>query len=100
VRNMLRNSLLGAALALGLAFNVAAEEVYVRVAPPHAIVERRPARPDREYVWVSGYHRWDGHRYEWVGGRWERPPRPRARWVAHRWEHRRDGYVLVEGRWR
>jgi len=28
------------------------------------------------------------------------PPRPHARWVAHRWVHRHGGYVMVEGHWR
>ena len=35
-----------------------------------------------------------------VPGRWERPPRPGARWVAHRWVHRHGEWVLIEGHWR
>ena len=31
---------------------------------------------------------------------YENPPRPHAKWEAHKWEHRKDGYVLVEGRWK
>jgi hypothetical protein len=97
---MFRKSILGAAIAMGLALNVSAAEVYVRVAPPRAVVEHRPARPGRDYVWLPGYHRWDGHRHVWVEGRWERPPHRHARWERHHWEHRREGWVLVEGRWR
>jgi hypothetical protein len=97
---MLRKLILGISLAAGLALNVPAQEVVVRVRPPHAVVEHRPARPGREYVWVGGYHRWDGRAYVWVPGRWERPPHEHARWEAHHWEKRHGGWVLVEGRWR
>jgi len=96
----MKKPILGLALALGFAFNVAAAEVVVRVAPPRAVIEHRSARPGRDYVWINGYHRWDGNRHVWVEGRWERPPHARARWVQHRWVHRRDGWVFVEGHWR
>ena len=87
---------LGCALALG----ASAEEIFVRIAPPRPIVERRVVAPGPGYVWITGYHRWDGRAYVWVPGRWELPPRPHARWVEHRWVHRRGGYVFVEGHWR
>jgi hypothetical protein len=38
-------------------------QVVVRVAPPPPIVERHPVAPGPRYVWVGGYHRWDGRRY-------------------------------------
>jgi hypothetical protein len=97
MRKLLITALFGAALGLGSA---SAAEVIVRVRPPVSIHERRTVRPSRYHVWVGGYHRWDGRGYVWEPGRWERPPRARAVWVAPRWEHRRDGYVFVEGRWR
>lgn len=74
--------------------------VVVRVGPPAAVVEHPGPRPHEGYVWIAGYHRWDGARYVWVPGRWDRPPRPHAVWVPHHWVHRRGGYVLVEGHWR
>ncbi len=86
-----------AALTIG---SVQAADIIVKVRPPVSIRERRSVRPSREHVWISGYHRWDGHAYVWEPGRWERPPRAHAVWVAPRWERRRDGYVFVEGRWR
>lgn len=92
--------LIGFAFAGALAFSAAPANVVVRIGPPHAVSERRPPRPNRNHVWVSGYQRWDGNAYAWNGGRWEQPPRPRARWVAHRWTHQRGGWVLVEGHWR
>ena len=30
-------------------------------------VHDHPSHPG--WVWVDGYHRWDGHRYVWVHGR-------------------------------
>jgi len=68
--------------------------------PPPAEVEVVPASPGVEYVWVGGYHRWDGRRYVWIRGRYERRPHERARWENAHWEARGRGRVWVEGRWR
>ncbi len=85
----------------GLVLGIGAQaEVVVRVGPPRAIVETRPVAPGRGYIWVAGYHRWDGNAYVWVPGRWENPPRVHAVWVAPRWQHRHDGWVFIEGHWR
>src|ERR1700730_19436037 len=54
-------------------------------APPRARYERIPARPDRDSVWIKGYSHWDGNRWGWVNGRWERPAQPNHRWVAPRY---------------
>jgi len=97
VRKLLLSALFAVVVGTGAA---RAAEVVVQVAPPRLVVEHRGVRPSREHVWVGGYHRWDGNAYAWQAGRWEAPPRPHAVWVAPRWEHRRDGYVMVEGRWR
>jgi hypothetical protein len=97
---MLRRGLIALVFASALTFSAAAAEVVVRVAPPAAIVETRGVAPGPGYIWIGGYHRWDGAAYVWVPGRWDRPPRPGAHWVAHRWVRRHGGYVFVEGRWR
>jgi WXXGXW repeat (2 copies) len=97
---MVIKRLIGLVFAGALAFSAAAADIVVRIAPPRVRVERRPPPPGRNYVWVSGYHRWEGNTYVWTPGRWEQPPRPRARWVAHHWVHRRGGWVFVEGHWR
>ena len=97
---MLRKSLIGLAFAGVLTLGSAMAEVVVRVAPPAAVVETRPAAPGPGYVWINGYQSWNGSAYAWVPGRWERPPRAHARWVAHRWVHRHGGWVMVEGHWR
>jgi len=97
---MLRKGLCIAALAGMLSAGAFAADVFVNVAPPRALVERPAPRPGPEYVWTHGYHRWEGHAYVWVPGTWVMPPHARAHWVAHRWEHRHGGWVMVEGHWR
>jgi len=96
---MILKRLIGLVFVAALAFNAAAE-VVVQIAPPRAVIERRGPPPGAGYVWIGGYHRWDGNAYAWNAGRWEQPPRPHARWAAHHWVHRHDGWVLVEGHWR
>jgi hypothetical protein len=68
--------------------------------PPPPEVEVVPASPGAEFVWVGGYHRWEGRRYAWVRGRYERRPHAQARWEGAHWEARGRGRVWVEGRWR
>jgi opacity protein-like surface antigen len=97
LRKLFLSALFAAALGIGTA---QAAEVVVRVAPPRVVVETRGSAPSHQHVWIGGYHRWDGNAYVWEKGRWEAPPRAGAHWVAPRWNHRHDGYVFVEGRWR
>lgn len=92
------------ALAALLAFTMipaaSNAQVYVNVRPPEPVHEHYGHPPHPGWVWQPGYHAWDGHRYAWHAGVWAEPPRPHAVWVAHRWEHRDHGWVLVEGHWR
>ena len=97
---MFRRTLIAVVFTGTLALNAFAADVFVRIGPPRPVVERRLAAPSRDHVWVGGYHRWDGNAYVWTPGRWEMPPRRRARWVPHHWVHRKGGWVLVEGHWR
>lgn len=97
---MLRKCLLSLLIGSGLIVGASAADIVVRIAPPHAVVERRGVAPSRRHVWVTGYHRWDGRAYVWEPGRWEVPPRARARWVPAHWVRRSGGWVLVEGHWR
>jgi hypothetical protein len=73
-------------------------EVVVESEPPPP-QEVAPASPGPDYVWIGGYHRWDGHRYVLVRGRYERRPHPNAHYSAAHWEARGRGHVWVEGRW-
>jgi len=74
--------------------------VFVRVRPPAATVEVRGVAPGPEFVWIEGFHRWDGERYVWVAGRWERRPHTSAVWVPGRWRHHDRGWYWVEGHWK
>jgi len=96
----LRTALLTSSLMLTSAFSFADTRIYVRIRPPIAVREVRPVAPGAGYVWVPGYHRWDGNAYVWNNGRWEQPPRRRARWVNGSWVHNRRGYYWNDGRWR
>ncbi len=97
---MFLRRLTGLAFLGAMAFSATAAETVVRVRPPHLVVEKRSPPPSRNHVWVSGYHRWEGNAYAWTPGRWEQPPRQRARWVPHHWVHRHGGWILVDGHWR
>lgn len=78
----------------------AATTVVITSAPPPLRHEWRGHRPGRDFIWVSGYWRWDGGRHVWVAGHWMRPPQGHRVWVAPRWEHRGGTYVFIEGTWR
>jgi hypothetical protein len=99
-RSAMKKTALAILLALTLMPAASFAQVVIRIGPPAPIVERRPPPPDRGYVWIDGYHRYEGGQYIWTPGRWDRPPHPGAHWVAHRWVHRGDHWVLVEGHWR
>jgi WXXGXW repeat (2 copies) len=102
MKNGFRSGYLAASLFAGfLAAGAAgAVPIYVKIAPPAPIVETRVVAPGPGYVWVGGFHRWDGRAYVWVPGRWVLPPRPHAVWVAGHWRHHHRGYYWVEGHWR
>src|SRR5262249_52392768 len=88
-------------IILGAATADARTRVYVRVGPPAPVVETRIVSPGRGYVWVGGYHHWNGRAYVWTPGRWTAPPRGPPVGVAPRWVHdRRPGWYLVAGHWR
>ena len=87
-------------LAIALAPVASLAQVSIRIGPPHDVYERRGPRPDRQSVWVNGYHRYDNDHYAWTPGRWDHPPQHNQRWVKAHWQHRHDGWVMVEGHWR
>jgi hypothetical protein len=95
-----RKIFLSSMFMLAFGIGTAQAQVVVKIAPPKARVEHRGARPSKDHVWVNGYHRWDGKAYAWEPGRWEKAPHAHAVWVAPKWQHRHDGWVLVEGHWR
>ena len=48
------------AIAMGVG-SLHAEEVIVKVRPPRDVVETRVAAPGPGYVWIGGYHQWNGN---------------------------------------
>src|SRR5271156_5989522 len=66
----MKKFLLTAAATALLGASTAFAQVVVRVAPPPPVVEHRPVSPGARYVWTDGHHRWNGHRYVRVSGRW------------------------------
>lgn len=74
--------------------------VYVNTGPPAALVEVPGVGPGPEYVWISGFHRWDGGHHVWVAGRWEKRPHVNAVWNPGVWRHHRNGWYWTDGRWK
>ena len=75
--------------------------VYAPGPPPAPPAEVIGVAPSHRHAWVNGYHRWDGHAYVWVPGRWAVRPRARAHWAPGHWERGgRRGWYWVEGHWR
>ena len=72
------------------------------MAPPRPRAERRAPPPQRGMTWIPGFWSWNcgSNRHEWTPGRWEAPPRARARWEAPRWVRRGRQWVFMPGRWR
>jgi len=93
-------AVLGGALTAGSACAAPAGRVYVTAVPPAPVVEVRRPAPGRGYVWVEGYHRWNGRAYAWVPGRWVAKPRSNARWIKGHWERSKKGYYYVQGHWK
>ena len=63
---MLKKILIGSAFGVLLSVGTAlSADVIVKVRPPAAIVETRPAAPGPGYVWIGGVHRWNGTAYVW-----------------------------------
>jgi hypothetical protein len=74
---------------------------YASGPPPPARVQARLVAPGPGMVWIDGYWGRGNRNYAWVPGRWTRPPRGGAVWVAPRWDQQRNGrYVFRNGRWR
>ncbi len=92
--------LLGATLLIAPACGPTMARVYIASGPPAPVYEVRAVSPGPGYIWVEGYHRWDGRGYVWMPGRWQRPPYAHATWVPGRWERDGRGWYFVDGHWR
>ena len=92
------------ALALLFAFTLCPAasfaQLAIRIGPPAREHENRGRAPERGYVWIGGYQRYEGDRYVWTPGRWERPPQEHQRWVGHKWRNNHGQWEMQEGHWR
>jgi hypothetical protein len=70
--------------------SAAAVDISVNIAPPAPRYEVVPG-PRAGYVWVPGHWQWNGRRYYWTAGFWERG---RPGYAFHRPE-----WVQRDGRW-
>lgn len=74
---------------------------YVRTAPPAPrYYGAVGVAPGPGYVWTNGYWNYGSNRWNWVDGRWLRPPRGRSTWVSPEWRHDGRGYRFRRGYWR
>jgi hypothetical protein len=96
-KSLISSVILATMMATGACASVGAR-LYLHSGPPAPRYERYSYRAG--YVWQPGYYRWDGRRYDWVGGRYARAPRGYSRWESPRWERRGGGWFFIEGRWR
>ena len=74
--------------------------VFLSFGPPPQQREERPPSPGNDYAWINGQNQWNGNRYDWTPGRWERRPQPHAKWVDGRWNHEKRGWYHSDGHWK
>ncbi len=92
----------GAVLAVGGLTACAPHGYYYasyRMPPPPPAVAYGVA-PGPGYVWTNGYYDRRGEGWAWVEGRYMRPPRPHAVWVAPRWRQSGRRWEFRQGYWR
>jgi WXXGXW repeat (2 copies) len=70
-----------------------------RAPAPAGALPAPVAYPAEGYAWVNGHWAPQGGRYQWVAGRWDRPPYQGARWTRARYEHHQQGWQVHEGHW-
>ncbi len=93
---------LGIAMPASLTYAQIGGDIHIRIGPPPPRHEVIIERPDRDAVWIPGFHEYDpgGRVYVWRPGRWDHPPRRGAIWVAPRYRRRHGEYIYSPGRWR
>ena len=74
--------------------------VYVPAPPPPPVPEVVAVSPGPDYVWIGGYHRWDGHAYVWAPGHYTVRPNHQKHWVSGHWSHSHKGHYWVDGHWK
>jgi hypothetical protein len=73
--------------------------VYVKEAPPALREETRGAAPSTGDVWIAGDWKYDGAKYVWVPGSWQRPAASDLTWVPGAWLKTSSGHEYIPGHW-
>ncbi len=73
---------------------------YATVPPPAPRYGVLGYAPAPGFVWTDGYYDYRYNRYNWVPGRWLRPPRRGAQWTPGQWSPYNRGYRFRKGYWR
>ena len=85
------------ALAGALFLSACAGSYYVSSQLDEPVYER-PAAPYEGAVWIDGEWEWNGGRYVYARGHWDRP-RVGHVYVRGNWEHTGRGYRWNHGHW-
>jgi hypothetical protein len=83
--------------AVSLFLSSCAGSYYITDQPVEPAYER-PAAPYEGAVWIDGEWAWNGGRYEYARGHWERP-RTGHVYAKGTWEHTNRGYRWHKGHW-
>jgi hypothetical protein len=86
------------ALAGSLFVSSCAGTYYVYDRPLEPVYER-PVAPYAGAIWIDGDWTWNGGKYVFVRGHWDRP-RQGHFWVRGEWMHTNRGYRWHKGYWR
>jgi hypothetical protein len=71
---------------------------YVKQAPPPVKAEVKPAAPSVTAIWIDGHWQWNGNRYVWKKGHWEK--KAKGAWVKGQWKKTGRGHKWVPGHWK
>ncbi|HEY7955616.1 MAG TPA: hypothetical protein VII38_09995 [Polyangia bacterium] len=76
-------------------------EVAVPFGPPAPVAQVPSPQPAIGTIWTAGYWDWRPslHRYQWMPGRWVRPPRPGVVYLPPRWEESHRRWRRLPARW-
>jgi hypothetical protein len=97
MKKLILAALLAASAGPLLPLTASADVLVVRTAPPPPREEVIPAAR-HGYVWTPGYWNWNGHRYVWVQGRYQRE-RMGYRWHEPTWTEANGRWRMERGGW-
>ena len=86
-------------LAIALVSFASCTATYMVRERPAEVIYERPMAPSREHIWITGDWFWEGGRYTWHEGHYERR-RQGYRWEEGRWQNAKGGWKWNKGHWR